>query len=204
MTFSCLFFVLILLSIPYNAYPQESLGQPILFSAEVEVLSPEHGKVFSNPVIPISVKLNTIAELTTRRYNDRIVFSLKPEDGNEVGNDDGLDSELLEHLLPSVNMRLCFHVKGEKSFSCSKHYVNSLETTAGSLYRLGEGEQTVFAWMMTVKTEEMREQVRVRGAKDGWITGRLERRTAGANRQHIPYKFSHMIASVCLYLFLLL
>jgi hypothetical protein len=85
----------------------------------MSILEPEHGKVYSNPVIPITVKLNTIAGSTSRRANDRISFSLRPESKGKDENDDKLDSELLEHLLPSVHLRLCFHFKGEKSYSCT-------------------------------------------------------------------------------------
>ena len=145
---------------------QPEPGLPEAFSATLKITSPEEGQVYGNPVIPIAVQLAPNAERSSARYNDRITFSLRTageggEEGEGVEEED-LNKELLENLLPSVNMRMCVHMKGDKAYSCSKPNVDSLEIMAASMFRPAQGRQTVFAWMMRIP-EEYRDQVRI-----GW------------------------------------
>ena len=91
--------------------------------------------MYSTPVIPITVKLQTLTEpvADADKEHDMIHFSLKT--AAEGGFEESLDEDLLMHLLPSVNLRLCFHVKNEPLYFCAPDFVNSAETTGGSLFR---------------------------------------------------------------------
>ena len=132
-------------------------GIPEVFTATLKITSPQEGGVHGNPVIPVVVQLVPNAELSTQRYNDRISFSLRTG-GEEGGVEEDLDKELLENLLPTINMRVCAHLKGEKGYMCAKEHVDALESVAASLFRPEPGQQTVFVWMMRID-EEYRDRV---------------------------------------------
>ncbi|GMH88890.1 hypothetical protein TrVE_jg4082 [Triparma verrucosa] len=140
---------------PSSTQSSAAPPQATYFTSHLNILSPSSEQTYSSPVIPITVRLNPLDTPTVDadKSYDQIHFTLKSdEDG---GYTEDLDEDLLEYLLPSVNLKLCFHVKGEQLYFCAKEFVNDVVMTAGSLFRLPEGGHTIFAWAMTVPASDV-------------------------------------------------
>ena len=133
---------------------QNMASPPGYFSSRLNIVSPANDGVYSKPVVPITIKLETLDERTldADKEHDMIHFSLKTE--AEGGYEESLDEDLLMYLLPSVSLRLCFHVKHEPLYYCARDFVSSSETTGGSLFRMPPGPHTIYTWLMTVSEED--------------------------------------------------
>ena len=134
----------------FLAAAERSAQAEVLLSAKLTLTSPAPNVWYNSPVIPITLNIVTTPTSSAAKQSDVIDFALYDGDPASKNSDHRLDSEVLERLLPSVQLKLCFHVKGERGYACTSSYVDKLEQTAGSLFRLSRRRHTVFAWLMRI------------------------------------------------------
>ena len=138
----CAFLLLLTLAPPFlttNANEQ-------FFFSTLTISSPRHGSAVASPVTPIIIAL-----IPSEPYPSLSAAPLPP---NQIElSFDSLSpfspsSLLSSELLPSLGLTLCFHISGERGFSCADAPLETNPATLGSLFQLQPGEHTVIAFLV--------------------------------------------------------